>query len=97
MENIFSFSAGEIVPTSNNNISPIYIKELCARTKKLRIEAGYEEIREFSKLLKVNPSYYIEFEDITPLPQYLIPEFCRITKVHPWVLLSNKPMPDDFK
>ena len=97
MQNIFSFSNGEIVPTSNNKISAGYIKEICAKTKKYRIEAGFDDLTEFCKLLKINPSYYIEYEDITPIPQYLIPDFCRLTKIHPWLLLSNKPVPGFLK
>lgn len=81
---------------ASQNSPAKYKEEFCARTKRFRLRAGYQNRTEFANLLGISPENYAKYETRTPLPHQLVTNFCLITNTHPWELFSDQPIPKIF-
>lgn len=95
MKNIVRYHQGRILFMGQDTPAN-YKQEFCARTKRLRLRAGFSNRTEFAGFLKVSPENYAKYETRTPLPHHLVTDFCVITKTHPWELFSERPIPKAF-
>lgn len=54
-------------------------REFIRRTRRYRLHAGFDDMKEFATFMGVSYARYAKYETRSPLPHYLIPKFCKLT------------------
>lgn len=65
-----------------------YVDAFLQRTREARLAAGYETQAEMARALKMDPTKYSKYESRTPMPNYLLAEFCEVTGADPAYMLG---------
>jgi hypothetical protein len=66
-------------------------KRLIQNTRKFRLKAGFEDMKEFAEYLGIPYAAYAKYETRTPLPHHLIPKYCRLTQIPIKTLFEVEP------
>lgn len=66
--------------------------EICERTAKARLDAGYREQKDMAKALDVDYGLYNKYETRSKLRNDLIPKFLELTSVrYEWLIAGKGP------
>lgn len=67
-----------------------FIKDFCDRVRSARITAGYNDPKEFAKLMEIEYDTYLRYESRTLLPHRYIEKFLKLTDADARILFSGR-------
>ncbi len=76
-------------------ISPRYVREICARTQRARLQSRYDEPDLMARQLGVLTATYVKYEHRGPIQHDLIEAFCEATGMSVYQLITGKHLPLD--